>query len=904
MATWLIALLSFGYLLLLFAVAYWGEWRARQGRSLLNRSYMYALSLAVYCTAWTYYGSVGRAAEGGLTFLTTYIGPTLAMPLWWMVMHKIVRISKVRHINTLADFVSARYGKSVSIGALVTLICAFGITPYIALQIKAISNSFLILTEGVVEAAAAGQQVALLEDTAFYLTLGLALFIILFGTTNISNDERHEGMVTAIVFESIIKLVAFVLVGIFVTYGLFGGWQPLFKQAAEIPELAQNFTFRTEEHLEWFFLNLAAAMAVWFLPRQFQVAVVENTQERHLKRAVWLFPLYLLVINLFVLPIAFGGRLFFGAGSPVDADTYVLSIPQAAGYPALALFAYVGGFSAATSMIIVSTISLSTMLSNNLIMPILVSKVVLPKQDSRRWRTVLIYTRRLSVLVVLLLAYLYFELVGKDFSLVSIGLISFVAVSQFAPAVIGGIYWKQGTRVGASLGLLIGIGIWAWVLVLPTLVSPEALVLFSWLRPESFTGLAGLSSISSALFWSLSGNVLGYYVGSVLSRQGRKERHEAELFVNIYKYSTSYEQSVIWKAKAYMPDLRSLLSNFLGDERANQLLESFAQQHNIDLESAPVDTRLISYAEKILAGTIGAASARIMINSVVDEADIGRAEIVDILKESQQLVYLNRELSRKSKALEVASQELQRNDRLKNEFISTVTHELKTPITSIRAFSEILHDNPDLEEDEKKQFLHTIIKETERMERLILSVLDLERFESGKQLLHFQTIQLNDLIRESAASMRQVFQEKGVQLLMHLDPNLPRIEADADRMQQVILNLLSNALKFCPAVRGRVIIYATYDLINRHVQIDIEDNGKGIPEGSKELIFDKFFQVENQTIRKPQGSGLGLAICRNIITHHKGKIWVQVSQPGRTVLSFRLPFSPQKKEPKPADSVE
>ncbi|WP_460502415.1 SLC5/6 family protein, partial [Hymenobacter agri] len=371
---------SFGYLALLFGVAYAAERRSAARKSLVSNPYVYALSMAVYCTAWTYYGSVGRAAHSGLQFVGIYLGPTLLAPAWWLVLRKIIRVSRQQRLTSIADFISARYGKSAGLGALVTVVCVLGIVPYIALQIKAIAASFVTLTGS---GAGVGGPAA---TTALYTAGALAVFTILFGVRSVEATERHEGIVLAVAVESLLKLVAFLVLGGFVTFGLFHGFADVFDQAAAEPALRQLFTLKGSgtSGAEWFTLLVLSMAAVLLLPRQFQVAVVENVDENHLRKAMWLFPLYLIIINLFVLPIAFGGMLKLGR-SGLDADTYVLALPLAAGHSWLALLTYLGGLSAASSMIIVETVALSVMMSNHLLMPLLVRVPAARSQGQARW---------------------------------------------------------------------------------------------------------------------------------------------------------------------------------------------------------------------------------------------------------------------------------------------------------------------------------------------------------------------------------------------------------------------------------------------------------------------------------------------------------------------------------------
>ncbi|MDX5420660.1 MAG: sensor histidine kinase [Hymenobacteraceae bacterium] len=894
---WLVIGVSFLYLALLFGLASWAERRSASGKSLVSNPYIYALSMAVYCTAWTYYGSVGRAASGGLEYLAIYIGPTLMAPLWWVVLRKIIRICKVQRITTMADFISSRYGKNITLGSIVTLVCVLGIIPYISIQLKAIASSLSILTGRVGEVEA-------FPDTSFFIAIGLALFTIVYGTRHVEATERHEGMVTAIAFESVLKLVVFVAAGVFVTYGVFNGFGDLMQQAAQLPNFEELMTFGGESgYAQWFWMVLLSMLAILLLPRQFQVAVVENVNEQHLNRAMWLFPLYLFAINVFVLPIAFGGDLLFGAGT-VDADMFVLAIPLLEGQSILALLVYLGGFSAATSMVIVSTIALSVMMSNNLIMPLLVSVPALKNRYNDKLTTILVYSRRLCILLVVLMAYLYYKGVAEYYSLLEVGLVSFAAVAQFAPAIIGGIFWKEGTKNGALAGIVVGSVLWFYTLVVPSMVGVNMLPIsilnegpwgVGWLKPFELFGLQGLDYISHAMFWTMFLNT-GLYIGvSLLSRQTSQERNQAEVFVDIFKYSTVLESSIVWKGTAYIPDIRSLLVNFLGEKRAEAALRAYHRKYPEPVnEEGRADAKLVNYAEKLLSGVIGSSSARIMVSSVVKEEEISIEEVLNILKESQQLISINNELRRKSMELRKATEQLRSaNDRLKqldelkDEFLSTVTHELRTPLTSIRALSEILYDNPEMDREDQEHFLHTIVKESERLTRLISQVLDLERFESGKQKLSLAPVQMQEVIQESVEALEQLVQEKGIELVVDVQQNLPEISGDKDRLIQVMVNLISNAIKFCNPAQGKIIVSSYY--IDGDIKVNVVDNGRGIEPEFQKQIFDKFYQAENQTIRKPEGSGLGLAICKKIIESHQGRVWVE-SEPGRGAkFSFVLP---------------
>jgi Na+/proline symporter/nitrogen-specific signal transduction histidine kinase len=902
-----IVLASFLYVALLFAIAYYGDKRADAGRSIIANPYIYALSLAVYCTSWTFYGSVGRAATSGIGFLPIYLGPTLVAALWWYVLVKIVRISKANRITSIADFVASRYGKSQLLGGLVTVIAVLGVVPYIALQLKAISTSFSITLNYPEVALPSAQGAPLfIGDNTFYIAMLLAAFTILFGTRHLDATERHEGLVAAVAFESVMKLLAFIAVGIFVTYGMYDGFADIFERARAVPDLGGLLVFGGAggNYTTWASLTFVSMLAVMFLPRQFQVSVVENVDERHIAKAIWLFPLYLLAINIFVLPIALGGLMHFPAGR-VDADTFVLTLPISEQQPALALLAFIGGLSAATGMVIVETIALSTMVCNDLVMPVLLRWKVLRLTERRDLSTLLLAIRRGAIIMVLVLGYLYFYLAGEAYALVSIGLISFSAVAQFAPAIIGGIYWKGGTRLGATCGLTAGFLVWLYTLLLPSFAKSgwlpivflsEGLLGLDLLRPQNLFGLSGLDDITHCLFWSLLANI-GCYVGISLARRpGAAEHSQATLFVDALKQS-SEAGSRFWRGSASMGELTALLQRFLGPERARQALADYAPPGGLSrMPDTTADARLVHHVESLLAGAIGSASARVMVASVVEEEPLKLQEVLEIIDEATQALAHSRELEQKSRELEAATnslrsanQRLQDLDRVKDDFISTVTHELRTPLTSIRAFSEILHDNPELETSERQRYLGIVIRETERLTRLINQVLDLSKLESGNADWRPAEVDMRDVIDEAIASTAQVFKERDIALEARVPASCPSVIADRDRMVQVLLNLISNAAKFCEPHRGHVVVSLSRE--GDCIQCDVEDNGVGISESDQKIIFDKFRQVGDAMTAKPQGTGLGLPISRSIVQHLGGRLWVQ-STPGRgSRFSFTIPLA-------------
>ena len=927
---WVVLPVAFLYLLLLFAIAHYGDRRAEEGRSLANRATIYALSLAVYCTSWTFYGSVGRAADSGLDFLAIYLGPTLTFALWWFVLHKIIRISKIHRITSIADFISSRYGKSTLLSGLVTIIAVVGIMPYIALQLQAVSTSFAVLL-AYPDLTLSGDlgQSAQARDIGMVVTFVMAVFAILYGARHIDASEQHEGMVVAIAFESLVKLIAFLAVGIFVTFGLYHGFGDLFAKARPVPEVARLFDLgQSSGYGLWITLLVLSMAAIICLPRQFQVTVVENLDEQHLRKAVWLFPLYLLAINVFVLPIAVAGLLQFPDGG-VDADTFVITLPLAHRQEALALLAFIGGLSAATGMIIVATIALSTMLCNDLVMPVLLRIQALRLTERGELTGLLLAIRRGSILLILFFSYIYFRYIGGSYTLVTIGLVSFAAAAQFAPAMIGGILWKGGTRSGALTGLSLGSLLWAYTLLLPSFARSgwisdafieQGLGGIALLKPYALFGLEGLDPLTHALFWSMLANIGGYVAVSLLSRQGALERIQAAVFVDVYQHSGTRGGSGFWQGTAEVRDLYRLVVRFVGRERSERAFADYAARRELELKKLKLaDADLIQFTERLLAGAIGAASARVMVASVVKGEITGIDEVMEMLDEASHVIEHSHQLEQKSQELErvtydlrAANVRLQELDRLKDEFLSIVSHELRTPLTSIRSFSEILFDNPGLAIVERTKYLGIIISESERLTRLINDILDLAKMQAGRQDWHMRTIEPAPVIEASLAAIGSLVAENGIRVEVDVPEALPPVHADRDRLQQVVVNLLSNAVKFCDEGEGRVSIRA--EAGDGGLLVKVSDNGPGIPEDALEGIFEKFQQT-GQPPRpgasglraappraadgddgdgvvqgiKAVGSGLGLAICRQIVEHFGGRIWAE-SQPGRGAsLVFRLP---------------
>lgn len=877
---WLIGMAGLSYLCILFFLAGWAERQSKKGKSLVKNAWVYALGLAVYCTAWTFYGSVGRATSSGLGFLTTFLGPTLAACFFWPVLHKMIRIAKEQRLTSIPDFISARYGKNFSLALVVSIFLVAGLIPYIALQLKSITDTLqLVLTAE-----------NPMGQNRFYTSLGitllLVLFTILYGARHVDTAEKHEGMVAAIAFDSLFKLLVFVAIGLWISYSVFNGWGDIFERIKAKDPAKLSLLGANPDYFGWSILTLLSGLAMFLLPRQFQMAVIENNAESHVRKAAWLFPLYLLLINLFVLPIAFAGYLLLH-DSNLSPDNYVLGIPLLSGQPHWALWVWLGGLAAATGMIVVETIALSNTISNNLVLPLWVGLSPGQPHQIQSSSPIILMIRRCSIGLVLVLALVFSETIGRAYSLVSIGLISFCAVAQLAPALLGGLFWKKATPAGAMAGMLTGIFIWAYTLVLPDIFPAATWVQegpwgWAWLKPHALLGLEQSDPVVHATIWSLTLNLGIFSFVSLQTKASTLSQIQANLFVDVFE-AKSMQAYSNWKGDISVAQLVQTLDKFLGEARAKQLLMGYAHRHQIEIhDNALADGRLVQFTERILGGIVGSASARLMMQSMGQSTTEQLTEILAVLEENQQTIGMNKELKKKTlqlskatTALEKANTQLKAMDEQKDEFLYTVTHELRTPLTSIRALSEILQDNPDLPDDKKQTYLGAIAKETERLTHLISQVLTLEKYDSGKYRLHLSTVNLVNLLQEVHRNLLPLATEKNLHCQLVLNDAQALVQADPDLLWQVFYNLVSNAIKFA---NQSVVISLTGDYNGWYCRI--QDDGPGIDPSLHQLIFDKFFQAKNQTLRKPEGTGLGLAISKRIADLHGADLWVS-SQSGK-----------------------
>jgi Na+/proline symporter len=600
--SWVVLVLSLGYVAFLFGIAYHGDRLAKRRGRHSAKPNIYALSLAVYCTSWTFYGSVGLAARTGYDFLPIYIGPILLFGVGWSLLVRVIRISKAHNITSIADFIAARYGKSQALAATVTIIAVIGTLPYIALQLKAVATSFVALTgqpEMVIQAV--GHNQPFWSDTALAVSMILALFAILFGARHIDATEHHEGMILAIAFESLVKLGAFLAVGIFVTWGMFGGLGDLATRITTGAETRRLFLAGADGST-WVAMTGLAFVAMLCLPRQFHVTVVENASEQELRRAVWLFPLYLVAINAFVIPISAAGLFVFPHGE-VDADMFVLALPIAAGQNTIAMFAFVGGLSAATGMVIVASVAVSTMVSNDLVMPVLLHGRWFGLAERGDMSAIVLHVRRTAIIILMLLACGFYRLVGNSFALASIGLLSFSVMAQFAPPLLGGLVWRGATAKGAQAGIIAGCAVWTYTLLLPALVGsgwiPQRLLDdgpfgIALLRPEQLLGLR-FGPLTHGVFWSLLANATCYVVFSLSRVPAIVEQSQANAFVD---FDRGHGQSGMWPwgGSITVSALIAVVAQYLGAERARSSFAELARYRGTEfVQSAPADFALVRH---------------------------------------------------------------------------------------------------------------------------------------------------------------------------------------------------------------------------------------------------------------------------------------------------------------------
>ncbi|WOX53462.1 PAS domain-containing hybrid sensor histidine kinase/response regulator [Aeromonas sp. CD] len=665
---WLLIGLSLSYLGLLFLIAYVADKNKR--RRLKGQPLLYSLSLAVYCTSWTFFGTVGQASESPWSPVPIYLGPMLVFLFGWRLLARLILVAKREHITSIADFIAARYGKSQRLAMVIALIAIMGILPYLVLQLKAIVTGLDLLMANSAPAGPTGNTAGL----ALGVALLLALFSILFGTRHLDATEHHRGMVVAIAFESVVKLLAFMAVGGFAL------WLILSKPSQARTLVASDFldavvAVTPGSLLELAIYTLVAMCAVICLPRQFHVTVVENNQGQDLHWARWLFPLYLFVMGLFIWPLALAGKQWVGAG--MASDTYVISLPMSLGFDGMALLAFLGGTSAATGMVIVCTIALAIMVSNDLVLPVLLRRFWQQGRDERLVR-LLLQVRRGAILLILLAAWGLYLWLGDLTSLSRIGYLSFGAVAQFAPALLLGLYWRHGNRKGVYLGLALGVSLW-----FATLLAESGLLagspLAALLAPPDWPAFRDLSLGAWCIFLSLLLNLVGYVAGSLLSQAAVSERLQAANFVG----KPSRDTTALYQARVSVKELEMLAARFVGSSRVKRAFGRFAGERGGTLApQMQASAELIAHTERLLAGVFGTSSARLVLASALQGRNMQLEEIATIVDEASDVFRFNRGL------LQGAIEHM-------GQGISVVDRELKL-VAWNRRYIELFHYPPGL----------------------------------------------------------------------------------------------------------------------------------------------------------------------------------------------------------------
>ena len=637
--SWTLLLVSVGYAALLFAVAWWGDRRPMYPDRPWLRPVVYSLALAVYCSSWTFYGAVGSAVRNGIGYLPIYLGPLLLFLFGWRIIERLALIARSQNTVSIADFISARYGRSRRLAALVTVIALVGVVPYVALQYKAVAMSLAVLS---------GQdagRVGVFTDPALYVALLMALFAALFGTRQVDATEHHHGMMLAIALESLVKLMAMIAVGVF-------AWTWLGGHQLRVTESARTL-FQQSPPVGFVAQTLLGFLAIVCLPRQFQVAVVECGDVADIRKARWLFGAYLLLISVMVVPIATAGLALFGDTGQVPSDTFVLALPLAEGRDALALAAYVGGFSAATGMVIVASIALATMVSNDLVMPVLLRRGWGERHAAADVASLVLWVRRAAILLLSLCAYVYYRRIGGDTTLAAYGLMAFAAVAQFAPGLIGGLYWRGASRRGVEFGLLAGFATWIYTLLLPALsesglfdpswvhAGPFGL---HWLRPQQLFGLSGWDPLTHGTFWSLLVNSAVMMLVSARWRPGVDERLRIAPFLDPYAERQTLSHGD-WPGNVGVGDLQALAVRIVGERHARRAFSEQAIALGRELQPAAAADRVwIQFTERLLAASIGAASARLVLTSVLRGSGMHLSEVMALLDEAGQELRFNREI--------------------------------------------------------------------------------------------------------------------------------------------------------------------------------------------------------------------------------------------------------------------
>ncbi len=942
------------YIAILFVIAFYVEKKITAKSKLINNSIIYSLSLAVYCTAWTFYGSVGKAANTGLLFLTIYIGPTLMATVWWVVMRKLVRIKNKYRITSIVDFISARYDKSTFLGLFCATMVLAATIPYIALQLKAIIKTYTLVTN---KSLIPGELLTLSEG--WILVAIMSVFTIIFGIRKLDPTERHPGIIVVLAIECIVKLVAFSSVGIYVCYVLNDGFFDIINKMPDVVPDSYSFMGNNGEDSfgTWFTFLILSSSAIIFLPRQFHVGVIENSNEEHIRTSSWLFPIYLLAINIFVLPISLGGLI--AGKSLTNADSFVLLITQESQMNILSLVTFIGGFSAATGMIMISTMTISTILTNHFYIPI-INTLRAPQFFFKN----LLFAKRVFALILLSLSYVYMALIGSKYALVSMGMISFAGALQLATPILGSLFWKKGNKTGAMMGLFLGYGVWFYTLYLPSFMKSDiisdsilknGLFNISFFKPEELFGLTGVSPLTNAVFWSLFFNIAGYIFGSTFFIRSKTEDLTADDFLTPLDIEASFSTKMSTENDKFILDdkldiLKICLAKFFDQNEITKIITIILSQLNLEKReriNILELSQLIEESERVLAGSIGAAMAHQIIKSSDLMSKDERSELYHYFSDSLAALSISpRELQtkvafheEKEKSMEVEFQKLEKvvnvrttelqekNDLLEvninkirsmqkqiiaqeklvslGTLASGIAHELRNPLNFITNGSSMIKGNL----EELKEFNDAITTNDEinkHINKLQVASAIITRHGNraeemiSKFLIHTRTgksdatlANLKDII-EKHLSINQTILENKYEVKIKINTVLnevPDCLLIIENMGRAISSIIENAFYE---------LSKSSEILKREAELDItlRCDGKTYEliirdngQGISEEIQSEIFNPFFTTKPGKVGNGLGLSIANDIIIQHNGKIKLNTQVVEFTEFKIILPLN-------------
>ena len=874
-----IALILIVYFVALFAIAVYVERKHAQGKDLTSSAFVYILALAVYATAWTYYGNIGLATSTSYAFLGIYTGPALLMLFAWPLLRKMVRIRNEYGVASISGFLSTRYDRSYMVGTIAALIALFGVTPYFALQFKAIFLSFSFVVSGGVQ-----YNSNIIRLTMVGMTI---LFTLVFGFRKLEQTERHPGMMIVVAIQSIIKLAAFLIAGVFVTYYLFHGFGDIFTQIKQNEALTSAITANKPSISLFISYIIIGMFAFLLLPRDFHMAIVENSDERHIRTGAWGVSAYMLLITLFVFPIAMAGMLK-GYDSSL-ADIFILFVTAMVHHVWLTTLVFIGGISAAFSMIMVETVAITTMVANNLALP-LIDKI----RMLGFLRKHLLPLRWGIAVSILLMGYGFELLTGSSYVLVKIGIISFVAVLQFAPAMIGGMYWEKGNKAGAIMGLSGGFAVWLYMSLIPAFIRsgwlPMTLLTngpfgIAALRPENPFGITAIDPLATTIIFTMILNLGLYIIGSLLFRQSEEEQRVAYNIVHITKggrhLAIDVQQKEYIDLEGKRLKIEAVFGRYMDAEQARvQTIECIrgAGFEGKKLLSINELIELNNMVEGTLSGFIGSPAAR----DALEKESLFAPEEAAQLSNVYAKMAADIKITPEEFAQKIAQQKLLAES--KSNFMAIASHEMRTPLAIIRGNAELLLQSvkPTAENAETVKFLSGIRKNSIRLLGILHDFIDVIHMEESNVELHKEPVDPVKMLREVVVDFTSTAEEKNISMTFE-EPNMPipAISADADKMRQVIVNLIGNAVHYTDKGGVTVRVGVAKEPNGTVVKICVTDTGVGIPKESQAMLFQKFSTVSKTFLRtKEYGSGLGLYIAKTFMEAMGGSIWLEKSVQG------------------------